>query len=169
MKRFLYASTIAALLTAGCGGLKVPNRPSGAPVLYHNAQYGFTFFLPASWQGYSVLVQRWEGTTYLATMDKVVVTEHGPLIVLRHPRWKNSDRYQDVPILVFSRSQWEADRQGRFSIGAGGYDAEIGHNPEYVFAVSSRFNADDSVKGWKEATDIVERNRAANGPHLDPQ
>jgi len=88
------------------------------------------------------------------------------VIVLRHSRWKNSDQYQDIPIQVLTRRQWEADREGRFSIGAGGYDVEIGHNSEYVFAISSRFNAGDSVKGWKEATDIVERNRAANAPHF---
>jgi len=43
------------------------------------------------------------------------------------------------------------------------------HNAKYVFAISSRFNADDSVKGWKEATDIVERNRPVNAPHLFPE
>jgi len=137
-------------------------------VFYHNVQYDFTFFLPAIWQGYSVLVQQWEGRTYLAAADKVVVTEHGPVIVLRHPQWKAGDHYQDIPIEVFTRSQWEAYHQGRFSIGAGGIEEEIGHNPKYVFATSSRFNADDTVKGWKEADDIVERNRAANAPHLHP-
>jgi len=43
------------------------------------------------------------------------------------------------------------------------------HNAKYVFAISSRFNADDSVKGWKEATEIVGRNGAANAPHLYPR
>jgi len=42
-------------------------------------------------------------------MDKVMVTEHGPLIVLRPPRWKNSDHYQDIPIQVFTHGQWAAD------------------------------------------------------------
>ena len=50
-----------------------------------------------------------------------------------------------------------------------GVEDEIGHNPKYVFEVSSRFNADDSVKGWKEAADIVSRNMAANRPHLEPE
>jgi len=40
------------------------------------------------------------------------------------------------------------------------------HNDKYVFGVHNRFNAADDVKGWKEATDAVEQNRAAN-PHLD--
>ena len=42
------------------------------------------------------------------------------------------------------------------------------HNAKYVFAISSRFNADDSVKRWKEATGIVERNCPVNAPHLFP-
>jgi hypothetical protein len=39
------------------------------------------------------------------------------------------------------------------------------HNSKYVFAISSRYNANDSVKGRKETSDIIERNRAAR-PHL---
>jgi hypothetical protein len=91
------------------------------------------------------------------------------MIVLRHPQWTTSNPYQDIPILVFTRNQWEADKQGRFAIGAGGFDEEIGHNSKYVFAISSRFNAADAVKGWKEATETVERNRAASEPHLHPE
>src|SRR5437867_5569190 len=97
MKKFLYASAITSLLAAGCGSSNVPTHQSDAPVLYHNSQYGFTFSLPASWQGYSVLLQQWDGQTYLAAADKLVVSEHGPAIVLRHPQWKASEHYQDVP------------------------------------------------------------------------
>src|SRR5438552_12870324 len=59
MKKLLYASTFAALLATGCGSMNVPNHPSGLPLRYHSAQYDLTFFLPASWQGYSVLVEQW--------------------------------------------------------------------------------------------------------------
>jgi hypothetical protein len=146
-----------------------PNHPSGLPVLYRNTQYDFTFFLPASWQRYSALVQQWDGQTYLPAVDRGAVVEHGPAIVLRHPQWKPDDRYQDIPVLVFTRRQWNAEHHGKFVIGVGGVDEEIAHNPHYVFAISSRFNADDSVKGWEEAGRIVERNRDVNGPHLYPE
>src|SRR5579859_2470057 len=159
MQKLLYASTIAALLTCGCGCVNLPARSSDAPVLYHNEQYDFTFSLPTSWQGYSVLVQEWQGHA---------VPERGPMIILRHPQWKTSDPYQDIPILVFTRSQWEANRGAGLGIGAGGLEYEIGHNRKYAFAISSRFNVDDSVKGWREATDFVERNMAANAPRLYP-
>ena len=168
MKKLLYTSIATALLAAGCGSLNAPSHPSGLPLRYHDAQYDFTFFLPASWQGYSVLTQQWEAQTYSAATDKVVVAEHGPMIVLRHPQWKASDPYQDIPILVFTRSQWEAEHQGKFFPYAGGVIFEMQHNDKYVFGIYSRFNADDTVKGWKEADDFVTRNRNANGPQLHP-
>jgi hypothetical protein len=88
---------------------------------------------------------------------------------LRHPEWNASEIYQDIPVLVVTRRQWALERQGGFSIGAGGCEYEIEHNSQYVFAISSRFNANDSVKGWKEADNIVRWNMAANAPHLQQQ
>jgi hypothetical protein len=167
MKKFLYATIMAGLLASGCYGLKAPNHPATLPVIYHNAPYDFTFFLPASWQGYSVLTQQWEGQTYPAA-GKAAVTDHGAMIVLRHPQWKADDPRQDIPILVFTRSQWKIDRQGLFSIFAGGAEEEIAHNGKYVFAIWNRFNWNDSVKGSREAEGIVLQNQTANGPHLDP-
>src|ERR1039458_1113211 len=100
--------------TASNVGSKALNHPSGLPVLYHNTQYDFTFFLPASWLGYSVLArqwmdeaiterlmssqgysefaQQWDGETYLPAADRTAIMEHGPMIVLRHPQWKPDDR-----------------------------------------------------------------------------
>jgi len=101
--------------------------------------------------------------SYFAALDRTVLTEHGPIIVLRHPQWTASHPYQDIPILVFTLRQWETYHPG--TVGAGGVDEEINHNAKYVFAISSRYNADDSVEGWKETSDVVERNRAAR-PHL---
>jgi hypothetical protein len=125
------------------------------PVVYHNKQYDFTFFLPAGWKGYSVLTGQWDGGE----------AWHGPMIVLRHPHWNADDPYQDIPIMVFTRSQWEADKKGVFATGAGGVEFEIGHNRKYVFGIHSRFNWGES-EGWQEASRIVEQNQAANAPHL---
>jgi hypothetical protein len=58
-------------------------------------------------------------------------------------------------------------QNGKFSVGAGGVWQEIMRNSSYVFAISSRFNANDSLKAWAEATDVVERNRTAHAPHLN--
>ena len=39
---------------------------------------------------------------------------------------------------------------------------ELWHNQKYVFAISSRYNADDSVKDWREVANIVEQNCAVH-------
>jgi len=167
--RLVYVSTMAALLACGCGGLN--DHPPGAQLRYRNPQYDFTFFLPASWQGYSVLIQEWEGVSYLPAKDTTAVIARGPIIVLRHPQWKADDPWQDIPIMVYTRGQWEAEKQGKFAPNiAGGVIDEMWHNRKFVFGIYSRHNALDSVKGWQEAADIIERNRAANAmPHLHPQ
>lgn len=163
MKKHLCISIVMALLVSGCAD--APKHPSALPLCYRNQQYGLAFFLPARWQGYSVLVQRWEGGA-----GGPEVTAHGPMIVLRHPRWKADDPYQDIPIMVFTRGQWDGDKQGRFSFGAGGFDEELWHNQDYVFAMSSRYNAADDVKGWEEVSEVVEQNKAAHRmPRLHPQ
>jgi hypothetical protein len=180
-RQTINAKIILALAFVWSGGLlgcsttgnnfssNTPSHPSGLPVLYRNTQYDFTFFLPAGWQGYSMLAQQWDGETYLPAVDRDAIVEHGPEIVLRNPQWKPDDRCQDIRILVFTRRQWDAEHHGKFVVGVGGFDEEIAHNPNYVFAISSRFNADDSVKSWEEAGRIVDRNKNINAPHLYPE
>jgi hypothetical protein len=168
MKKRLHISIAMALLASGCAN--APTHPSALPLCYHNKEYGLVVFLPPSWQGYSVLLQQWEGISYLPAKDVTAVTAQGRMIVLRHPQWRADDPYQDIPIMVFTRSEWDSDKQGRFGIGAGGFDEEMWHNQKYVFGMSSRYNAADDVKSWKEVADIVEQNHAANSlPRLYPQ
>jgi len=156
---------LALVLSGGLVGCatNAPNHPSGLPLRYYNSQYDFTFFLPASWRGYSVLIQQWNASQTDSTMP-----EHGPVIVIRHPQWKINDIYQDIPVRVFTRSQWEADRHGKFAIDAGGFEEEIEHNREFVFVISSRFNTEE-LKASKEADDVVTQNRNVNAPPLYPE
>lgn len=138
MQKYLYRSTSMALLAIGCASFNAPNHPTDLPLRYHNAQYGLKFFLPGSWQGHSVSIQRWDGETYSPAADKLVVVGHGPMIVLRHPQRKANAHYQDTPILVFTRAQWDALHQGKLwpSLYAGGVMDEMWHNREYVFGIS---------------------------------
>jgi len=47
---------------------------------------------------------------------------------------------------------------------------ELWHSQQFVFAMSSRYNAADEVKGLKEVAEIVAQNYAANKmPHLYPK
>jgi hypothetical protein len=142
-----------------------PNQPTDLPLRYHSTQYDFTFFLPADWKGYSVLMQEWSAELESADYQKVIGTERGPMIVLRNPQWKASEPYQDIPILVFTHSQWDDVTPQRLFIGAGGIDDEISHNAEYVFGINSRHNWGE-LKGWEETGKIVQQNIAAGEPHL---
>lgn len=155
---------VAASLATGCRSIVVSSRPSGMPVRYHDARYGFTFFLPASWQGYSVTVQQLEDEKYSSVEDRQVIVGRTPMITLRYPQWEAGAPYQDIPILVFTRAQWDALHRGELwpSVLAGGVMYELWHNQGFVFAISSRYNADDAVRGWKEVAEIIEQNRTAN-------
>ncbi len=167
-----------AVLATSCHSLKSASRPPGLPLRYHNEQYDFTFFLPASWRGPSVLIQQWDAPLHSADYQTEVGRERGSIIVLRSPRWKGNDHYQDIPILVFTRGQWVASEgQQRFFPYACGLIGELWHNPRYVFGMWTRYedldiqnNGGAEVRGVEEARDIIERNRAANEmPRLYPQ
>lgn len=114
-------------------------------------------------------MSQWAGESYIPEKDKTVVTARGPLITLRNPQWKSKQPYQDIPINVFTRRQWDDIHAGKIGepVGAGGIIYELWHNKNYVFGIHSRYNANDSVEGWNEAQDIVNKNWAAHPePHL---
>ena len=145
-------------------------QPPGLPVRYDNTQYGLTFFLPAGWQGYSILTQQWKAYLHAADFRTVLGQEHGPIIILRNPRWKEDDHYQDIPITVLTHRQMVANEQDRMGLHAHGGLGELWHNRNYVFALYNLYGEIDiqnnggfEVKGAEEVTDIFRRNWAANG------
>ena len=161
---------LAFVLSGGLFGCKTA-QPSDAQIYYNDAKYDFTFSLPAEWRGYSIVMERWDAPLYETadSSEKVVGTENGPLIVLRHPLWRTNDLYQDIPIMVFTHKQWQEEYQGKFFPYAGGVISEMWHNSKYVFGLYSRYNAYDAVKGWKEAGDIIATNCAVRTtPSLYP-
>ena len=147
--QWLAACNLIALLTVGCQSLEAGKHPSALPLCYHNAKYGFTFYLPASWQRYSMVVQEWNG--YPSEI------EHGPIISLRNPQWKTDNQYQDIPIMVLTRKQWDEEGQGKFFPYTGGVIYEMWHNDRYVFGNYSRYNA-YYLKGWQDADSIIRQN-----------
>lgn len=172
MRPRLQVSVIAALLTTGCCSMNSASQPSRLPLRYQDARHGLTFSLPASWRGYSVSFQELEDDTYSPVEDKQIIVGETLMITLRHPQWRGGAPHQDIPILVFTRAQWDALHQGKLwpSYYAGGIMNELWHNQGFVFAMSSRYNTDDAVSGWKEVAEIVERNRAANKmPEVYPE
>lgn len=123
---------------------------------YRNTQYGFSFSLPISWKGYSILEDKWTG--YKTGVSGDEVAETGPMIFIRNPQWTSSDPMQDIPIMIFTIKQWDSLQQEKFHIGTAPIGpSELGHNSEYVFALPARYNF-AFPKGWEEADEILKNN-----------
>lgn len=123
-------------------------------MIYENSQYGFRFTLPKSWQGYTIVTDKWEGLSVgEADGDKVVET--GPLLIIRHPEWTKENPRQDIPIMVFTLAQWDALQQEKFHIGAAPIGpSELGRNSGYVFALPARYNFSFPT-GYEEVEDML--------------
>jgi hypothetical protein len=140
------------------------------PLRYHDTKTGFTFYLPETWRGYSVLHKEWQGQNYVPANDEYITVTCGPVFVLRHPHWTASKMYQDMTLVVYTRSQWDGEKQGKFSCTyfAGGTMVELWHNHNYVFAMSTH-EGKAELEGWQEVNEIVTQNVQASPPHLYPQ
>lgn len=124
--------------------------PNNTSIVYTNTDYGFDFTLPANWQGYSIITDSWTG--YPLTNTPV---QKGPKITIRHPKWTDSLPYEDIPILVFTISEWDQYLADNFSVSAAPIRAsELARNNKYVFALPPRWDFDYSF-GFKEAEDII--------------
>jgi hypothetical protein len=123
---------------------------------YKNTQYGFSFSLPVSWEGYSIAEDKWEGTSSGPNGDMVV--KKGPIILIRHPKWTSANPKQDIPIMIFTIAQWDSLEQGKFHIGAAPIGpTELGRNSKYVFALPARYNF-AFPPGFEEVEEILENN-----------
>jgi len=123
-------------------------------IIYTNTQYGFSFSLPISWQGYSIVTTKWEGNP--AGSDAII--EQGPIVSIRNPKWTSVNPYQDIPIMVFTVAQWDSLQQGKFHIGAGPEGpSELGRNTKYVFGLPFRYNYSFPT-GYQEVDKILQGN-----------
>jgi hypothetical protein len=173
MRKLLPISTLAAFLATSCTSVHTANHPPTLPITYHNAQCDLTFHLPSTWQAYSVRLEKWD---VLPPDGTGVATRSGPIIVIRHPHWTAETPHQDIPIMVFTRSEWDRVSQGTYFPYACGLIDELWHTPTYVFGLWTRYqdldiqrNHGEEVQGAQEAADIIQRNRLANKmPQLYP-
>jgi len=137
---------IAALLIGGGAYVYEKNKQANQPVMqgtnsisYTNSQYGFSFLLPNSWKGFSIVTSEWGGYTNGPQGDVVAAT--GPMISIRHPEWTEQTPRQDIPIMIFTIQQWNDLQQGKFHIDAAPIGpSELGRNAKYVFALPARYN-----------------------------
>jgi hypothetical protein len=132
-------------------------NPSAQSVIYKNARYGFTFSLPKSWQGYSVVLDRWEDANNSGPHGDQVI-QRGPLVILQNPRSSSAHPLQDLAIMVFTHAQWDALQKGGFVVSAAPIGpGEIGRNRKYVFAEPPR-NLNPDAPGYEEALKIMQSN-----------
>ncbi|MCL6611084.1 MAG: hypothetical protein K6T66_06045 [Peptococcaceae bacterium] len=125
--------------------------------VFKNYRYGFSFSLPESWKGYSIVNGKWEGSAVGGTQGGEVV-ETGPVISIRHPQWTPDNKRQDIPIMVFTLAQWDSLQQGKFHIGAAPIGpSELGCNARYVFALPARYNYAFPT-GYEEVEEILKSN-----------
>jgi hypothetical protein len=119
-------------------------------VVYRNKEYGFCFDLPASWVGYKVVEQKWEGGG-----PNGGSVQSGPKLLFRSPRWTEDAPREDIPILVFTLAQWKLVNQGNLLVSAAPVGpSEIARNKRYVFALPPRWNYDE-LSGVDEANQIL--------------
>jgi hypothetical protein len=128
---------------------------SNQTILYRNDQYKFTFKLPETWQGYSIIANEWQGYANDG-FPTDVNTEKGPQIIIRNPQWTSENNWQPIPIMVFTLSQWNALQQLKFLVSAAPVlPTELGRNARYVFALPARYNYAFTT-GWEEVEKILE-------------
>ena len=146
----------AAETTAASTSTETTLTQEQQQVIYTNTQYGFSFSLPLSWEGYQIIESKWEG--YAPGSQGDVTIEQGPIISIRHPEWTSANPRQDIPIMVFTLAQWDLLQQDKFHIGAAPIGpSELGSNIKYVLALPARYNF-SFLEGYEEVEKILESN-----------
>lgn len=130
-------------------------------IVYKNTKYGFSFTLPASWQGYTIIPGTWEGVD----LSSGKVSETGPIISIRHPLWTSKRPRQDIPIMVFTIKQWNLLQKEKFHVGAAPINpSELARNNKYVFALPARYNYAFPI-GFQEVEEIL-RSHPLKATHI---
>jgi len=149
-----------AAMAPTLGLAQAANLPSPAPapipmpIVYHNTQYGFCFLLPSDWKGYTIVADKWSGTV-LDTGQK----ESGPQLLIRNPKWTKDDPWQDIPIMIFTPSQWKIVAADDMAVSAAPIGpAELGSNKSYVFALPPRWIGFTDAKGTDEVQTLINQN-----------
>jgi hypothetical protein len=130
-KREFSVWLITALLAVGCS---TPDQMPKLTLECKDPAYGFTFMLPASWKGFSILHEGWD----VKDSGESHVNAKGPTIIIRHPKWTVARQIVDIPVWVFTLKQWE--ERIPYHLVAGGDVLEVGRTDKYVFGVASRFS-----------------------------
>jgi hypothetical protein len=133
-------------------GAQFGEYESQGSVVYENTEYGFKFYLPDSWEGYTIVEEQWQG--YKAGEDNAG-SVNGPQLLIRSPKWTEKEPYQDIPIMVFTAGQWDAVQNADLIVSAAPMPpSKLGSNSTYVFALPARYNYAFPT-GYTEVEDIL--------------
>jgi hypothetical protein len=157
---------VALVLVAAAGILHYETRPQSMPpsttppasstVSYTNDQYDFTVTLPADWQGYTIVTSTWRGNGDQACPAAGCPPVTGPIISIRNPLWTSATPTQDIPIMIFTLSEWSAVSSGTMPVSAAPIPpSELGQNSQYVFALPARYNYAYPAD-WQEVQTIMQ-------------
>jgi hypothetical protein len=126
-------------------------EPSTDALEYTNTKYGFRFSLPSEWKGYTIVTEQWE-----ASDAQKGAVERGPIVYIRHPDWTKENPREDIPIMIFTLTQWESVEHGDYFVGGTAIvPGELGRNRKYAFAVSRRVE-ESEAPGAKEVNEILQ-------------
>ena len=104
--------------------------------IHTNDKYGFEVTLLDSWKGYEVLTESWKGISLNGDSKQY----QGPQIIIRNPKWSVSKPWQDIPIMVFTKDEWELIEAKNLSVNAAPIGPnKLDENQEYVFALPPRW------------------------------
>ena len=143
----LVVATNAQVPAASAAKQQAPS----ATIVYRNTQYGFCFVLPASWKGYTVQTDQWNGWD-TSTNEK----RHGPIITIRNPKWTEQSPYQDIPIMIFTPAVWKLVDDGEIGVSAAPIGpSELGGNNRNVFALPPRWIGFTDAAGQDEVLALL--------------
>jgi hypothetical protein len=171
MKLLFFAISLSfpAVSSAGPGAPATTQPGAEKKVVYTNHQYGFKFFLPESWRGFTVEEVQWDGQ-----INETRRMERGPEIVIHHPLDREDNPRQYIPIMVLTHCQWREIDDNSLVVSAAPYPpGEIGRNRKFVFAIPPRYTSED-LDGVEEVVSIFSgqplraiRNAAGNPSGCD--
>lgn len=131
--------------------------PEVTTILYKNDEYGFEITLPQTWKEYSIEHQTWEGQAISG--NKKIYS--GVKIIVKNPQTTVEQKWQDIPIMVFTPDVWKLIAEEKVSVSAAPTPPEkIGENLKYIFATPPRWYGFTDEQGWPEALDIVKTFKA---------
>jgi len=156
------SSPTASTVVLSSGQLQAPSSTSGTSststqpttsIVYRNTQFGFQFTLPESWKGYTIVTSTWEG---FPIDDPTAPHVTGTELSIRHPLWTSENPRQDIPIMIFTPTEWNQILQEKLSVSAAPIPpSELGMNATSVFALPARYNYAFPT-GFEEVQTIID-------------